>query len=277
MQKNISNKTWRLIVTSPNTGAWNMALDEAIFESVCNDVCLPTLRLYAWNPFCLSLGHAQGISEVDQDALDDYGWDLVRRPTGGRAILHADEITYSVCAPLEDAHIKGGVIESYRSISNCLLLALRNLGIAADSKPKNTKEKNLSKDPVCFQYPSDYEITFQGKKFIGSAQARRSEALLQHGAIPLFGDLSRIVSVLFYESEEKRENVRKKLLSRATTLMEILGHRIPWQQFAQVLIQAFEKEFEIYLNHQNVTTQEFSRAEELVVNKYANPDWTTRI
>src|SRR5690606_14878512 len=108
---------WRLIRTQPAAGAWNMAVDEAVLEAVGQGDVLPTLRLYAWNPPCLSLGFAQPVQDVDRAALARLGWELVRRPTGGRAILHTDELTYSVIAPLDEPRVAGSVLESYRRLS----------------------------------------------------------------------------------------------------------------------------------------------------------------
>ena len=93
---------WRLIIDSPAHGAWNMAVDEAILEQTGRGESPPTLRLYDWQPACLSLGYAQPFADVDVDRLKERGWELVRRPTGGRAILHVDELTYSVSAPASD-------------------------------------------------------------------------------------------------------------------------------------------------------------------------------
>ncbi len=273
MRKN----NWRLIISSPNTGPWNMAVDEAVMESVAAQDQPPTLRLYAWWPYCLSLGHAQSIKEVDQECLRHSGWDIVRRPTGGRAILHADELTYSICALFNDPLIGGGVIESYRTISAGLLRALEMLGLAADSKPKNQGEKHLSRDPVCFQYPSDYEITFGGKKLIGSAQARRMNTLLQHGAIPLFGDITRIISALVFESERKKDAARHKLLLRASTLEDVIGRRVSWQEMADTIVLAFEELFHIRFAQKTLSTREFTRAKELITTKYDHADWTERI
>jgi len=99
--------TWRLINTPPARGAWNMAMDEAIMEHIGRDEVLPTLRLYAWDPPCLSLGHAQSFKDVDTARLASHGWDVVRRMTGGRAILHTDELTYSVTGPANEPRLAG--------------------------------------------------------------------------------------------------------------------------------------------------------------------------
>jgi lipoate-protein ligase A len=119
--------TWRLIETQALNGAMNMAVDEAILEAVINCESPPTLRLYAWNPPCLSLGIAQPAAEVNVNKLTESGWDLVRRPTGGRAILHTDELTYSVIGPISDPRLAGGVLESYRNLSAALPVSYTHL------------------------------------------------------------------------------------------------------------------------------------------------------
>src|SRR5512142_2493749 len=95
--------TWRLLITAPARGAWNMAVDEAMLEHIGRGESMPTLRLYAWEPACLSLGQAQPYADVDRIRLRQRGWDVVRRPTGGRAILHTDELTYSIVASAEES------------------------------------------------------------------------------------------------------------------------------------------------------------------------------
>ena len=159
-----------------------MAVDEALLVSIGNAESLPVLRLYAWKPSCLSLGYAQTIADVDAARLAAHHVALVRRPTGGKAILHTDELTYSVIAPENEPRLTGGVLESYQRVSQALLSALRLLGIEAESKhsPAESIPQN-GRNPVCFEVPSQYEITFAGKKLIGSAQARKKEGVLQHG------------------------------------------------------------------------------------------------
>ena len=201
---------WRVLLTPPAPGPWNMALDEAILEGVGKNNTLPTLRLFAWLPACLSLGYAQSIKDVDLHQLEIRGWDLVRRPTGGRAILHADELTYSVIAPLHEPHVYGSILESYRRLSQALLSALSILGLEARAeKDHPVPEKDAPVGPVCFEVPSNYEITVSGKKLIGSAQARRREGVLQHGSLPLVGDLTRIVQVLEFNRRVPKGSPRQ--------------------------------------------------------------------
>src|SRR5512137_3016795 len=164
---------WRLILDPPARGAWNMAVDESLLEHTGRGESLPTLRLYAWEPACLSLGYAQPFADVDATRLQEHGWDAVRRPTGGRAILHTDELTYSITAPLNEPRVLGTVLESYNRLAQALLAAVKSLGVPVEMKEHDIGKANQALGPVCFEVPSAYEITVSGKKLIGSAQARR--------------------------------------------------------------------------------------------------------
>jgi lipoate-protein ligase A len=268
--------TWRLIETPPASGAWNMALDEALLESIGAQESLPVLRLYDWQPACLSLGYAQSFSDVDHLALKSHGWDVVRRATGGKAILHTDEITYSVIAPLTEPRVSGGVLESYSTLSRALLRALELLGLnpQADALyPDSVEGKN---GPVCFEVPSNYEITVNGRKIIGSAQARRREGVLQHGALPLFGDLYRITSVLVFPDETARRQAASRLLDHAATVLSVTGKVIQWRQAADAFRSAFEEQLGIEFSFDQPTVKELSRTNELIETKYAHPSWTQR-
>src|ERR671922_1361006 len=134
-------KPWRLMITPPARGAWNMAVDEAILENAGRGESLPTLRLYAWVPACLSLGHAQPFADVDTTRLKQRGWDVVRRATGGRAILHTDELTYSVTGSAEDPVLAGGVLESYNRLAQALSLAVKDLGLPVEMKESKAEDK----------------------------------------------------------------------------------------------------------------------------------------
>ncbi len=196
-----------------------MAADEAILEATTRGEVPPTLRLYAWDPPCLSLGYAQCAADVDPARLARLGWHLVRRPTGGRAILHTDELTYSISGNQDEPRLAGGVLDSYRRLSFALLDALLRLGVNAAADPQPSQPLNTSpKGPVCFEVPSNYEITVLGKKLVGSAQARRHEGVLQHGSLPLTGDLTRITRVLNYPAETDRQHAAERIHLRAATL-----------------------------------------------------------
>jgi lipoate-protein ligase A len=267
---------WRLVITPPAPGAWNMAVDEAILASIGKNLVPPTLRLYAWDPPCLSLGYAQPSSDVDRHSLAAHGWHLVRRPTGGRAILHTDELTYSVIGPFSDPRLAGSVLDSYRCLASALLSALHRLNIPAESHAISAPQASTAKGPVCFEVPSNYEITVINKKLIGSAQARRKEGLLQHGALPLYGDLTRITQVLRFPDEAARQEAASRLLSRATTAEAVLGYPLSWQAAAQAFQSAFQDTLNLQLTPEPLTNHEKARTAELVRDKFDHPSWTDR-
>lgn len=253
-----------------------MAVDEAILEHIHRGKSRPTLRLYAWDPPCLSLGHAQSFKDVDVERLRAWGWDVVRRLTGGRAILHTDELTYSVTGSNEEAVLAGGVLESYNRLSKALLHAVRSLNLPVEVKEHENLPVAQNMNPVCFEVPSTYEITVNGKKLIGSAQARRKEGVLQHGSLPLTGDLTRICEGLVFEDEAARQLARDRLLARAATVESVLGVETSWGRAAQVFVRGFEAELGIHFEKDELSTSERQRAEELVKEKYAHPAWTER-
>jgi lipoate-protein ligase A len=267
---------WRLLITPPARGAWNMALDETILEHIGRGDSIPTLRLYAWEPACLSLGHAQSFAEVDTARLKKNGWEVVRRATGGRAILHTDELTYSVIAPLYEPRVEGSILESYNRLGQALLLAVQQLEVSVEMKEGKTNDDTEKNNPVCFEVPSTYEITVDGKKLIGSAQARRKDGVLQHGSLPLTGDLTRICQALVYENETARENASKRLLERATTVESALGRMVSWETAARAFIHAFEVQLGLSFERGELSESESKRTGELVREKYDHPSWTER-
>ena len=268
--------TWRLLYTPPSNGAWNMAVDESILEHIHRGESLPTLRLYSWNPPCLSLGHAQSFADVDMERVNAHGWEVVRRVTGGRAILHTDELTYSVTGGPEEPVLAGGVLESYSRIAQALLFAIRELGLPVEMKEHITEPAALNLNPVCFEVPSTYEITVNGKKLIGSAQARKKEGVLQHGSLPLTGDLTRICDALIFKDEASRENAKERLLARAANVESIISVKTDWETAAQAFVKGFESQLGIHFQRGEMSQSESERAAELVKEKYANPAWTER-
>jgi lipoate-protein ligase A len=279
MNTNLPPTTWRLIDTGAANGAWNMAADEAILESIGQGEAPPTLRLYTWQPPCLSLGYAQPFSDVATERLAERGWDVVRRMTGGRAILHTDELTYSVTGPKDEPRLVGGVLASYRRLSQALLQALLQLEVPAEAlpEPETSSSNPEQKDAICFKVPSNYEITVGGKKLIGSAQARKKAGVLQHGSLPLYGDLGRIAEALVFPDEATRAAAARRLLGRATTVQRAIGRVLPLEMVKTAFIDAFSKELNLTLVPAELSEAEQSRAESLVKEKYAHPSWTERI
>ena len=270
----IAPATWRLIFSPPHSGPENMALDEAILDSVASGTSAPTLRLYAWTPACLSLGYAQPASDANGEGLRRMGWDLVRRPTGGRAILHTQELTYAIASPQDDMRVTGNILESYRSLSRGLIRGLSLLGLEPEAKALGVREG--SSGGVCFEIPSNYEITIKGRKLVGSAQLRRMGAVLQHGSLPLQGDLGRIILGMRID-EPDRETAAARVRQRAVSLAEALGKEISWEVAANALAQGFAEALSLAWVEGGLTPEELSKATLLTEDKYRSAAWTTRV
>jgi lipoate-protein ligase A len=240
-----------------------MAIDEAILESVLAGNAPPTLRLYAWAPPCLSLGHAQPGDIVDEGSLASEGWGLVRRPTGGRALLHADELTYAVVATESLDGFGGGVLAAYRHLSRGLLAALERLGVRPDAPVAATPTATELGNPVCFEVPSAYEITVGGRKLMGSAQLRRRRGVLQHGSLPLFGDITRVVRALRFPDEVARRRAAERLRRHATTLEEQTGQVVAWSEAAAAFREGFTAALGWSLAEGSLTEAERALVEEL--------------
>lgn len=266
---------WRLLVTGTTDGPNNMAIDQAIMEAVAESRVPPTLRFYAWDPACLSLGHMQPLADVDRARLEGCGWDLVRRITGGRAILHTDELTYSVTVKAGDPIVAGDIVQSYRHLSEALRRGLEHLGAAVEAD-RRLDAAQQAKGPVCFEVPSHYEITAGGKKLIGSAQVRKIGAVLQHGSIPLTGDIARICEALVFESEQKRAEAREHVHQRATTVEEVLGRVTSWDEAVTVFTASFAEVFDLVLTPDDLTPGEQARAGVLRAERYAAGAWNAR-
>ncbi len=176
---------WDLVVDGPRTGEANMARDLELARQAAAGVRRPTLRLYAWDPPAVSVGKNQPLEQAcDLEACQELGWDVVRRPTGGRAVLHArDEVTYAVAMPL--AMAPEGVLAAYAWLAEGLVAAYRLLGVDAALASGRHLE---SRSGACFDAPATHELVAGGRKIAGSAQVRRAGYLLQHGSLPLTFD-----------------------------------------------------------------------------------------
>jgi lipoate-protein ligase A len=192
----MSETTWRLLQSGEGSGAWNMAVDAALLEAVSAGAAQPTLRFYGWSPPCLSLGYFQALDIVDLDACADRGVDVVRRPTGGRAILHDQEVTYSLALPAEVLGQDHGILPSYHRISRGIQSGLEQLGVRTTLAPGSAGLRVAERGPICFDRPSSHEILLDGRKLVGSAQVRRGGALLQHGSILIEPRLENLVACL---------------------------------------------------------------------------------
>jgi len=268
---NYPHTTWRLLRSPPADGATNMATDEAILRAVAAGRVPPTLRLYGWEPACLSLGRTQRAADVDLDAVRAAGFGLVRRPTGGKAILHMDELTYSVTAPETEPRVAGSIVESYRRLSAGLARGLERLGMEELVVDQRAQNRRAGGGPVCFEVPSDYEITAGGRKLVGSAQMRARRGVLQHGTLPLYGDISCICPLLVIRPDPAR------VRARATTVAETLGRPVTWDEAADALAEGFVSALNLRLEPGVLSDEERAWAEELRAEKYVVDEWTYRV
>jgi len=260
---------FRLIYDGQHDGATNMARDEAISRAVSAGTQLPTLRLYAWSPSAISLGLSQRLSSVDMARCHADGVGIVRRATGGLAILHTDELTYSVTLPIQHPIAAGDVMTSYRRIAAAIVQALKWLGVA-DANANRVAKEDKATGPVCFEAPSDYEVVGGGKKLVGSAQWRRVDGVLQHGSLPLLGDIARVCRYLVDAPDEA------KVRAHAHTLRDALGRDVTWAEAAEQWRGAFEGVLDIHFTVGELSASELECTAELKGTKYASDDWTRR-
>jgi lipoate-protein ligase A len=266
---------WRVLETGWQDGPSNMAIDEAILQGVASGNSPPTLRLYGWDPPCLSLGYAQQWHADYEEACRRHGWDIVRRPTGGRAILHIDELTYSVCAPEREPRVQGGILLSYRRLSDALAAGLERLGLHSSRAGRDDGE-GKSDGPACFDAPSNFEITVGGRKLIGSAQARKQGVVLQHGTLPLYGDITRIAEALSGDGD-RQNTIRQRLRQSAITLEESLGQRLPYDRVAKHIAEGFAQALNLRLERGELTPWEKESVQTIRAEKFAAEAWTRRL
>lgn len=262
--------TWRVLSDVAQDGPRNMALDEAIAYAVDAGRVPPTVRFYAWDKPTVSLGCLQaGRGAVEREACDRLGVRIVRRPTGGRAVLHDDELTYSVCVPLDRSWARLSVGESFRRIGEGLVAGLRRLGIAATLGKAGGPLAASGKAEACFQTPRMPAVLAAGKKIVGSAQRRLGGAILQHGSLLLDVDLAMHQAVF---PSWPREDPGKAV----TWLKALLREVPPRSAIERALMDGWAAALNIRVASGELTTWERHEAERLAVMRYATPAWTWR-
>ncbi|MCO5388409.1 MAG: lipoate--protein ligase family protein [Desulfosporosinus sp.] len=268
-------KTWRYLPYSVFTGPENMAIDESIMELMKKDNSnQPVLRFYGWKPAALSLGYAQSYAkEVDEDACRQANIDVVRRPTGGRAVLHQYELTYSIIVPESEEHVKGTVIKSYLKISEALLKGINAVGVPAEIVAQaNSSHTGTA---ACFDAPSWYELAVAGKKLVGSAQMRRDGILLQHGSIILHFDTELLFRLLKLPNEEVRQRLVKSFKAKACALDEVWTRPVTIDELEKEICLGFEEIMGIKLVPSVLSKEEKLMTEQLV-KKYNSQEWTMK-
>ncbi|HEX38139.1 MAG TPA: lipoate--protein ligase family protein [Candidatus Cloacimonetes bacterium] len=262
-------KTWRFINSGKMKPHENMALDEALLFGIINRKLSPVVRVYDWDPPTVSFGYHQKIEEhILPEKIKEFGFGIVRRPTGGRAVLHYDEVTYAVIAPIEGI-LSGSILDSYKRIGEVLLASLEDVGIEAtmkNSMPSEQEQKNWTNP--CFSSASKYEINYRGSKIIGSAQIRKGNALLQHGSILLNHNQELMAELMPTRSEKERSIIRKLLAKKTIPINQLSAKPISFNYFTRILKKNFKINFSISFSENIKLTPYEEELFERFKNKY---------
>lgn len=266
---------WRLVNTGRGDAAMNMALDEAILLTHEAGRTAPTLRLYGWRCPTLSLGYAQSTAkEIHLDVCQRYGIQVVRRPTGGRAVLHDHEVTYSVVMPCALSDGPRTLTEHYRLIGLALATGLNQLGLSVHlERPQRLATgQRLPASPACFAALSRYELSVAGKKLVGSAQKQGKYALLQHGSIPFTLDRQRLFQCL-QVLPERRTMLVQEAYTTMTAVHEVAVTPVSVAALHEALPQGFATTFDVTLVASPLCPEELRLARQLYATKYATATW----
>lgn len=265
---------WRFLNTGCNEAGKNMAIDEAILISHDTGSVPPTLRVYGWQQPTLSLGYAQKIkSDVNLDACHQYGVKIIRRPTGGRAVLHDNEVTYSVIMPTLLPDGTTTLTEHYRLIGKALATTLSYLGLPVRlTRPERSVTSRQSPSPACFTALSRYELSVAGKKLVGSAQKRAQHALLQHGSIPFILDRQLLFNCLNVLPEHRQELIQEAQTTM-TAVQEVTTSPLQWTDLYRSLRDGFSQTFGGDWADAPLTAAELALAQHLYDTKYSTAEW----
>jgi len=273
---------WRLMRQAGMSGAFNMALDQALLESVAGGGSAPVLRLYRWRPAAVTLGYAQrGSRVVNLNACRELGLDVVRRCSGGRAVLHDREMTYAVIAPEPSEWFPGGVVASYRVIAAVLRETLAVLGLESElalgRRPGADADADADADDArasaCFTAPATTELVHAGCKLTGGAQKRQKGAFLQHGSVPVDLDPARLFRALDTRGRLTAADGGALLARSVGWLNRWLPEPRSVTEVEDCFLDFFARRLDLNLKPDTPTAAEMARAHDLVARQYGNPGW----
>lgn len=248
----------RILETGARSAAFNMGLDEAVLESVSAGAVPPTLRLYAWDPAAVSLGYFQGLhEEVDIEACHARGVDVVRRITGGGAVFHQAEVTYSIVIPEHHPLAPHSIIASYEIICSGIVAGLATLGVVARFVPIN-------------------DIVAQGKKVSGNAQTRKKGCLLQHGTVLLDVDVDLMFELLKVPQEKARGRIVADVKARVAGLSALCGRPVGFEEASRAILDGFVRALDLDPLPGAPELAETARAETIARERFADSEWTAR-
>ena len=269
---------WRIIIDEkPKSPAENMATDEAIMMGIKDGFSIPTIRFYDWSPPTASIGyHQTAAKEIDFSKLQKKGFGFVRRPTGGRLVLHKNEVTYAVIAPIEE-RLGGELQNSYKEISLALKEGLHCMGISdiEFEKGELTSMHQREHNNPCFGSSSRYELNYHKKKLIGSAQVRRNNVLLQHGSILLQQDQSEVAQILPDLTEKQKETLTKYLQRKTIAINQILKSHCDFFEASKFLEEGFKKAWkeDEFASSSKLSEKENILIGKFVIEKYGKDEW----
>ncbi|HYK73402.1 MAG TPA: biotin/lipoate A/B protein ligase family protein [Pseudoneobacillus sp.] len=274
----MKKEVWRFIDSGNCSPSFNMALDEALLDWHSEGKIPPTIRFYGWDPATLSIGYFQKVEkEINLDAVKEHGLGFVRRPTGGRGVLHEHELTYSVIVSEDYPDMPKTVTEAYRVISEGILRGFQLLGLDAYfAVPKTAEEKEALKSPrsaVCFDAPSWYELVVEGRKVAGSAQTRQKGVILQHGSILLDLDEDKLFSLFKYPSDRVKERMQKAFKDKAVAINEISSRKIVIDEAKEAFLKGFEEGLNIELIPYTLSDSEINDVNQLAKTRYESDEW----
>lgn len=274
----MEKEIWRFIDSGKCSPAFNMALDEALLDWHSEGKIPPVIRFYGWNPATLSIGYFQKVEkEIDLEAVKSHGLGFVRRPTGGRGVLHEHELTYSVIVSEDHPEMPKTVTEAYRVISEGILKGFHQLGLEAYfAVPRTDEEKSALKNPrsaVCFDAPSWYELVVEGRKVAGSAQTRQKGVILQHGSILLDLDEDKLFSLFKYPNDRVKERMKSAFKNKAVAINEISPRKITLEEAKQAFYKGFAEGLNIVLEPYHLNDEELAYVNKIAKERYESDEW----
>lgn len=266
-------ENWYLLDSGEQTPAYNMAADECLLRWHSEGKIPPVIRFYEWKPAGLSVGYFQKTkNRIDVEAVHKHGFDLVRRLTGGRAVLHDDELTYSVIVSEDHPKMPTSIKEAYLVISKGLLQGLQSLNIPASFATPEGK-LDIQSSAVCFEEPSWYEIIIDGKKAIGSAQTRKQGVILQHGSIPITVDNELLYDLFIYKNEKVKERAMRGFKDKAISLTEATKRSISMNDLKASIKNGMEQSLDINLETIQLSQEQEQEIVTLAEEKYKSNEW----
>jgi lipoate-protein ligase A len=249
---------WRLLETGHLTASINMAIDRAVLVTNSKGKTPPTVRFYGWKPSAISIGYFQSLlDEVDLTVCNDLGVDYVRRITGGGAVYHEKELTYSIVISEFHPTIPKNIMKSYGKICSAVIRGLKNLGIESTYVPIN-------------------DIVTNGKKISGSAQTRKQKTVLQHGTVLKDVDVDKMFSLLKVSNEKIKDKLIADVKQRVTSIKHVLEKEIQFEEIANSMKLGFEQEFNIELEKGKLTEEEKELTIKFDKECFSTMDWNHR-